>query len=218
MYPGDGGLGMAGAAAAGGSRSLPNPTIEAENVGGPAELTAPDVEPATECLSAPARTPDNKPDNRIVALAKSATASFRRRPRAWLWATAALGVCVVASGIVALVMPREAPRVVELDLGGPIVYHDFPDVIADLKYAGRTPRHVKLGIVVELPEDLRPALEAGQTEIVDTLHSYLREQTREDLTGEAGASKVRAELTALIEAKIAPGHVKSVLFRQFILN
>lgn len=155
--------------------------------------------------------------NRIAARAKTWLAWVNGLLLKWVWAIA-LAVVVVGAGIVAVIVQREAPRVVALDLGGPLVYHDFPDVIADLRSEGRILRYVKLGIVVELPEDLRPRLEASQTEVIDALHGYLRDQTRGDLIGEAGASRVRAELTTLIDARIAPGHVKSVLFRQFILN
>lgn len=156
--------------------------------------------------------------NGLAARAKAALARLGGVPRRWLWAAGALAIVIAGVAMAALVMPVAAPRVVEIGVGGPLVYHDLPDMIADLKSEGRTPRYVKLGVVVELPEDLRARIKAKQSEIIDALHSYLREQTRADLTGEAGVLRVRAELISLMDAAIAPGHVKSVLFRQFILN
>lgn len=113
---------------------------------------------------------------------------------------------------------RDDPAVVEIAVGGELVFYDFPELIADLKADGRVRRHVKLAIVVELPDDLRPRLEVSLTTIVDALNAYLREQRPEDLTGAAGATRVRQALSAIINGSLAPGEVKAVLFREFILS
>lgn len=199
---------------------MPESTNHADSAGARPALaetdTKADTETGTDVGTGPIINSDSA--NRQAAKWEAALARLRGLPRKWLWALGLLATVGVAAAGATLVVSREAPRVIELDLGGPLVYHDFPDVIADLKSEGRTPRYVKLGIVVELPEGLREGLELSQTEIVDALHGYLRERTREDLMGEAGAARVRAQLTAMIDAAIAPGRIKSVLFRQFILN
>lgn len=142
------------------------------------------------------------------------------RRRRWLAAGAAVAAAIATVVLVAAAaLLRPNPAAVEIDIaGGQIVYHDFPDIIADLKGEGRKPRYVKLGIIVEVPAELRPRLEEKQTEIVDALHAYLRERGAADLVGEEGAERVRDALSAIINDALAPDQAKGVLFRQFILS
>jgi flagellar basal body-associated protein FliL len=121
--------------------------------------------------------------------------------------------------LVAAAALRPNPAAVEIEIGGgQLVYHDFPDIIADLKGEGRKPRYVKLGIIIEVPVELRPRLEQKQTAIIDALHAYLRERSAAELVGEEGAERVRNALLAMINDAIAPDQAKGVLFRQFILS
>ncbi len=128
---------------------------------------------------------------------QAAAQGSRRRwlclPRPYMIAGAA--AAVVVAGLVATAALFPDPGVVELEIGGELVYHDFPDIIADLKDEGRRPRYVKLGIIVELPAELRPRLEENKTAIIDALHAYLRERRAEELVGVAGADRVREALT-----------------------
>lgn len=93
----------------------------------------------------------------------------------------------------------------------------FP-TIADLKADTGPQRHVKLGIVVELPAELRSRLEAREPTVIDALNTYLREQRAEALNGAAGATRVRQALSAVVDQALAPGRAKAVLFREFIVN
>lgn len=137
------------------------------------------------------------------------------RRRLLLVAGAAAGSVAALAAAAAL---RPNPAMVEIEIGGELVYHDFPDIIADLKGEGRRPRYVKLGIIVELPAQLRPRLEEKRTAIVDALHAYLRERNAGELVGEKGADQVRGALFAIINEALAPDQAKAVLFRQFILS
>jgi flagellar basal body-associated protein FliL len=126
----------------------------------------------------------------------------------------AVAVCLAAAAAL-----RPDPAAVEIKIGGGrVVYYDFPDIIADLKGEGRKRRYVKLGIVVELPAELRPRLAEQQTAIVDALNAYLRERSAEELVGEEGAQRVRGALSAIVNDALAPDQAKGVLFRQFILS
>lgn len=141
------------------------------------------------------------------------------RRRRWLAAGAAVAAAIATVVLVAAAALRPDPALVEIDIaGGQIVYHDFPDIIADLKGEGRKPRYVKLGIIVEVPAELRPRLEEKQSAIVDALHAYLRERGAADLVGEEGAERVRDALSVIINDALAPDQAKGVLFRQFILS
>ena len=127
-------------------------------------------------------------------------------------------VLLATAGGGAWLLTGKPDPIVEIGIGGPLVYYDFPDVVADLKPEGRTRRFVKLGIVVEMPDDLRPRLEADRATILDALNAYLREQRPDDLTGEAGATRIRQAVTAIVNDALAPGEIKAVLFRAFILG
>jgi|APTNR8051073442_1049403.scaffolds.fasta_scaffold01120_1 flagellar basal body-associated protein FliL len=142
---------------------------------------------------------------------------LRLRLRPYLLAAGGLATVAVV-GLLAAAALSPDPGVVEIEIGGELVYHGFPDIIADLKDEGRRPRYVKLGIIVELPAELRPRLEASRTAIVDALHAYLRERRAEELVGEAGADRVREALTGIVNQALAPDEARAVLFRQFILN
>jgi flagellar FliL protein len=159
----------------------------------------------------------NSRGDRIDAARRRLADHLHLRSRTVVLAVLALAL-IVAAALVAFVLTREATPIVEIEFGGPLVYYDFPDVIADLKGDDGRARYVKLGIVVEVPDDLRPRLDASRAAIIDALHAFLREQRAADLVGEAGAERVRAALTSIINEALAPGEVKAVLFRQFILS
>ena len=150
------------------------------------------------------------------AAAQDGRRAWLSAPRLYLIAAAAAAAAV--AGLVAAAALSPEPGVIEIEIGGELVYHDFPDIIADLKDEGRRPRYVKLGIIVELPAELRPRLEENKTAIIDALHAYLRERRAEELVGEAGADRVREALTAIVNQALAPDQARAVLFRQFILN
>lgn len=138
------------------------------------------------------------------------------RPRALIMAAVALVLAAAAGG--ALMLVRASNPVVEIGIGGALVYDTFPEIVADLRPDRGTRRYVKLAIVLELPDDLQPRLEAKRTEIIDALNAYLREQRAEDLSGEAGAARVRQALKRIVNDALAPGEVKAVLFRAFIVS
>ncbi len=148
--------------------------------------------------------------------------ALRQRLRALPRWRALIGISIAlvlaGAGGGAWVLTRDAAPVLEIGFGGALVYDAFPDIVADLKADGGARRYVKLGIVVELPEDLQPRLEANRTVIVDALHAYFREQRAEDLAGEAGAVRVRQALKKIVEDALAPGQVKAILFRELIVS
>ncbi len=144
--------------------------------------------------------------------------SLRALPRRRVLIVFAIALVLAAAGGAAWLSIRDTAPVVEIGFGGALVYEAFPDIVADLKADGGARRYVKLGIVVELPEDLQPRLQANRTAIIDALNAYLREQRAEDLTGEAGAARVRQALKKIVNDAVAPGQVKAILFRELIVS
>lgn len=136
-------------------------------------------------------------------------------------AAIALGVAVMALGAaVALSVPAEkgGARAVDHPVGGPITYHPLPPFIADLK-STRARRHfLQVAAVVELTADAVEALQREETPIVSEVQSRLRDLNNHDLTGGAGVERLRADLLAIINRRIAPAEARDVLFTRFLMD
>jgi flagellar FliL protein len=136
-------------------------------------------------------------------------------------AAATLAVTVAGGGITYLFWAGnddEASASATIDLGGPLVYHELPEFLADLQSEGRTTHHIKLQIVAELPEDHVALMVKREIGIVDAVLAYLRTQRRDDLTGEAGAEHLRSNLLAVINGEIAPAHAQTILFKRYLMD
>jgi flagellar basal body-associated protein FliL len=105
-----------------------------------------------------------------------------------------------------------------IDLGGPLVYHELPEFLVDLQTEGRTTHHIKLQIVAELPEDHVPRMAEQEIGVVDAVLAHLRTQRRDDLTGEAGAERLRSNLLAIINGEIAPARARTILFKRYLMD
>lgn len=149
-------------------------------------------------------------------------ANWWRGPRLRVIVGAAILVIAVAGGGISYLVwggdDNEAPASATIDLGGPLVYHELPEFLADLQTEGRTAHHIKLLIVAELPEDHVPLMAKREIGIVDAVLAYLRKQRRDDLTGEAGAEHLRSDLLAVINGEIAPAHARTILFKRYLMD
>ena len=101
---------------------------------------------------------------------------------------------------------------------GPVVFHDYPEQLVDLKTGACKAAFLKYQITVEIPEKDRPRLVEVQARILDRTQMYLRNQERQELVGKAGAEKLRDEMTTIINGAIAPARANSVLFKKFLLQ
>ena len=147
-------------------------------------------------------------------------AARRLRPRlAAIIAAAVVAIIVAGSGIFYLVSSGDDEQAsATIDLGGPLVYHALPEFLVDLQPDGNTRHHIKLQIVAEIPENHVPRITAQEVAVVDAVLAYLREQNHAELTGEAGAERLRSELLAVINGKIAPAQVRTILFKGFLMS
>jgi len=136
-------------------------------------------------------------------------------------AAAILAVAAAGGGISYLVWggdDDEASASATIDLSGPFVYHELPEFLANLQTEDRTAHHIKLLIVAELPEDHVPLMAKREIGIVDAVLAYLRKQRHDDLTGEAGAERLRSNLLAVINDEIAPAHARTILFKRYLMD
>lgn len=149
----------------------------------------------------------------------AARRSIRKPPA--IVVAAILVVAVAAGGMSFLVWGGDEdddPGAATIDLGGPLVYHELPEFLVDLQTDGRTSHHIKLQIVAELPEDHVLRMTRQEIGVIDAVLTHLRKQSRDDLTGEAAAERLRSDLLAVINGEIAPAQVRTILFKRFLMD
>jgi len=145
---------------------------------------------------------------------------LRPRPLA-IVAAAIVAIAIAGGGVSYLVWggdEDEGPGSATIDLGGPLVYHELPEFLGDLRPEGATTHHIKLQIVAELPEDHVPMMAKHEIGVIDAVLAHLRTQRRDDLTGEAGAERLRWNLLAVINGEIAPAHARTILFKRYLMD
>jgi len=110
---------------------------------------------------------------------------------------------------------------------GPPVFHEFPLLMVDLKKVGARTNYIKVKVVAEIVTRDLPVLKEQELKIMDQIQTYLRSETRKDVSGSAGTEKMRFDIEAIvnnvlspIEVENVPGPIKveSVLFREILLQ
>ncbi len=143
------------------------------------------------------------------------------RKRLAIIAAAIVAVAITGGGVSFLVWggdEDEGPASATIDLGGPLVYHELPEFLVDLQMEGHTTHHIKLQIVAELPENHVSRMADHEIGVVDAILAHLRTQRRDELTGEAGAERLRSNLLAIINGEIAPAHARTILFKRYLMD
>ena len=143
--------------------------------------------------------------------------SLRGRINVRLAALVVVALAVVAA-VPALLLTMEDRSEVSIQLGGPSVYHPLPEFMADLKPQGGRTRHVRLAIVLQVPQDRVGAIAAKEVEILAAIQAHLRDQEHKSLVGTAGANRLRGELRDIINRALGQTDVRVVLFTHFLLD
>ncbi|MFZ1414299.1 MAG: flagellar basal body-associated FliL family protein [Defluviicoccus sp.] len=133
-------------------------------------------------------------------------------------AFAATAAIVVVTAGLAMLLTTEDRSAVTIELGGPNVYYPLPEFMADLKPQGGRTRHVRLAIVLQVPQERVAAIEAKQVEILAAIQAHLRDQEHKSLVGTAGADRLRADLREIINRALGQTDVRVVLFTHFLLD
>ena len=102
----------------------------------------------------------------------------------------------------------------------PPLFHEFPELLVDLKQATKKRRSpfIKLKVVAELAQKDGERLKLVEVKILDGFQTHLREQTRDDVAGKAGTDKLRTAFLGIVNDAMAPAGADAVLFRQIILH
>lgn len=162
--------------------------------------------------------PDDRAREQTATETDGAVPASPKKLRLILLAAAALVLVVGGFGAFIFLGGHDEPGVVTIDIGGETVYHEFPEILTHLAGGETNSDHVKMEIVIELPESDVDVLQDKEPAILDAIQSYLRGKTREELAGEAGAERLRGELLVMINQRIAPAEAKDILFKTFLID
>jgi len=113
---------------------------------------------------------------------------------------------------------KHEPEEVVVIPPGPPVYHEFPQLVVDLKKKGNRTNYIKLKVVVEIVTRDLPLLVAQELKIVDKMQGYLRSQTREGVAGGAGTELMRDGITKIVTDVMGDVKIEGVLFREILLQ
>lgn len=104
----------------------------------------------------------------------------------------------------------------------PPVFFEVPDILVNVASSGGKPVFLKLAVSLELEEgsgeEASAELDPIMPRVVDQLQTYLRELRIEDLSGSAAMFRLKEELLRRVNLAADPIKVKSVLFREMIIQ
>ncbi|MDZ4739963.1 MAG: flagellar basal body-associated FliL family protein [Alphaproteobacteria bacterium] len=101
------------------------------------------------------------------------------------------------------------------------VFFEVPDILVNVASSGGKPVFLKLAVSLELEgadETATSHLEPIMPRVVDQLQTYLRELRLEDLSGSSAMFRLKEELLRRVNLAAEPVKVKSVLFREMIIQ
>jgi flagellar protein FliL len=100
----------------------------------------------------------------------------------------------------------------------PPILYELQKKKADLKTGKCRAPFLQYQITLEVSKDYANEIRDLEPKIVDAFQIFLRDQTREDLSGRAGAENLRHELGNIVNEMIRPHRIEGVIFKQFILQ
>lgn len=102
------------------------------------------------------------------------------------------------------------------------VFFEVPDILVNVSSDGGKPVFLKLAVSLEVDgssqEEVNAILEPIMPRVIDQLQTYLRELRLEDLSGSAALFRLKEELLRRVNVAAQPVQVKSVLFREMIVQ
>ena len=112
------------------------------------------------------------------------------------------------------------PHTATVELPGPPVYYELPQMTVDLKPTPQRARpFIRLQIQIELEgESAMQATINNEPRILDAMQSHLRDTTAEELQGKLGTEQLREDLTTITNRVIAPERAISVRFMRILIR
>lgn len=103
--------------------------------------------------------------------------------------------------------------------GEDVVFVTMPELLVNISSADGRPAYLKLKLTLEAPDDAAvTALTDAIPRVNDQFNTFLRELRTDDLSGSAGAYRLRLELLRRVNLAIAPAHVNAVLIEEMLVQ
>lgn len=103
--------------------------------------------------------------------------------------------------------------------GENVVFVSMPELLVNITGPDGRPAYLKLRLTLEAPDDAAVvALTEAIPRVNDQFNGFLRELRTDDLTGSAGAYRLRLELLRRVNLAIAPAQVNAVLIEEMLVQ
>ncbi len=103
--------------------------------------------------------------------------------------------------------------------GDDVVFVTLPEMLVNIQGPEGRPAYLKLKLTLEAPDDETvAALGEHIPRVTDQFNGFLREMRTDDLSGSAGAYRLRLELLRRVNLVIAPMQVNAVLIEEMLVQ
>ena len=103
--------------------------------------------------------------------------------------------------------------------GEDVVFVELPEMLVNITGPDGRPAYLKLKLTLEAPDDATVATLTEQVpRVSDQFNGFLREMRTDDLTGSAGAYRLRLELLRRVNLTIAPAQINAVLIEEMLVQ
>lgn len=100
-----------------------------------------------------------------------------------------------------------------------VYYYAMPEMLVNITSGDGRPVYLKLKLTLEAPdEDVAYAIEPELPRVTDQFQAFLRELRVDDLSGSAGAQRLRMELLRRVNLALAPSQVNAVLIEEMLVQ
>lgn len=115
--------------------------------------------------------------------------------------------------------PVPGPNGTMIMQGDGVVFVTLPEMLVNITGPEGRPAYLKLKLTLEAPDDETvAALGEHIPRVTDQFNGFLREMRTEDLSGSAGAYRLRLELLRRVNLVIAPMQVNAVLIEEMLVQ
>ena len=118
--------------------------------------------------------------------------------------------------------PAEAvpgPNGTMISHGENVVFVELPEMLVNIQGADGRPAYLKLKLTLEAADDETVAVLTEQVpRVSDQFNGFLRELRTDDLSGSAGAYRLRLELLRRVNLTIAPKQINAVLIEEMLVQ
>jgi len=103
--------------------------------------------------------------------------------------------------------------------GENVVFVALPEMLVNITGPDGRPAYLKLKLTLEAPDDATvAAITEHVPRVTDQFTSFLRELRTDDLSGSAGAYRLRLELLRRVNLVIAPSSINAVLIEEMLVQ